>query len=297
MKRPVRPGKASVHALFHPFRGRSGEISMLGLAVLAAASTAQAAGPAADCRSMSTRAFTILPLVVPAGRGDRGQAPYCLSNLNAAKVVVYAGSGKSWTVPASQGGFVLAMRKEGNYHWLQAVEESALGVTTASTVHYFAAPGPAPTAMLLAPKAELEIIPQPLPREHSRYRAGETWSFLVRFWGEPLANTDVRLKTSGGARREYRTDERGVAHVHFPVDGTSEAHAGGHDHGRPEQHRFVLSVDMKGADGRRYLTTFNHNYGPPAGAGRSLPLGLGFLALGGLIALPLAMRRMEKKHG
>ncbi|MEW6132523.1 MAG: hypothetical protein AB1591_05070 [Pseudomonadota bacterium] len=264
------------------------------------ASTAGAAPPPADCGAVEAEAFSVLPMLLPAGRGDRQGAHYCLSNLRAEAAAAWNGTGGFGSpkrLPVRKSGFGVSAGKTGNYHWLQATEKSALGVTTASTAHYFAAPGPAPTAMLQLPKAELEIVPQPLPREHWRYRAGETWSFLVRFWGEPLANTDVRLKTSGGARREYRTDERGIARVHFPLDATSGAHAVGHDHGRPEQHRFVLSVDVKGADGRRYLTTFNHHYGPPAGAGRSLPLGLGFLALGGLIALPLAMRRMEKKHG
>lgn len=264
------------------------------------ASAADAARPPADCGAVEAEAFSVLPMLLPAGRGDRQGAPYCLSNLRAEVVEVWNGAGGFGSpkrLPVRESGFKVSAGKTGNYHWLQATEDSELGVITASTAHYFSTPGPAPTAMLQLSKAELEIVPQPLPREHWHYRAGETWPFLVRFRGEPLANTEVRLKTSGGARREFRTDAQGMVRVHFPLDGADEAHAGGHDHGRSTQDRFVLTVDMKGPDGRRYLTAFNHSYGPPASAGRSLPFGLGFLALGGLIALPLAMQRKERKHG
>lgn len=264
------------------------------------ASAAAAARPPADCGAVEAEAFSVLPMLLPAGRGGRQGVSYCLSNLRADAVEVWNGAGGFGSpkrLPVRESGFSVSAGKSGNYHWLQATENSELGIITASTAHYFSAPGQAPTAMLQLPKTELEIVPQPLPREHWRYRAGETWEFLVRFQGEPLKDAEVRLKTSGGARREYRTDERGIARVYFPLDGAGEAHAGGHDHGRSQQDRFVLTVDLKGPDGRRYLTAFNHHYGPPASAGRSLPFGLGFLALGGLIALPLAMRRKEGKHG
>ena len=52
-----------------------------------------------------------------------------------------------------------------NYHWFAATTETPERVVTASTAHYFGHPGPAPTALLRAPKAALEIVPQPLPRQ------------------------------------------------------------------------------------------------------------------------------------
>lgn len=62
----------------------------------------------------------------------------------------------------------------GNCHWLIVREESGEQVVTATTVHYFSNLGPAPTRLLQRVKNELELIPQPLSREHGRYREGET---------------------------------------------------------------------------------------------------------------------------
>lgn len=261
------------------------------------------AGPteAADCRAAETAAFSSLPMLLPAGRGDRSGAHYCLANLRVDAVEVRDGAGgfapAPETVPVQDGAFTVAAGKVGNYHWLQAGETSQLGVVTASTAHYFANPGPAPTAMLHLAKAELEIVPQPLPREHWRYRAGETWAFLVRFRGQPLADMGVRLETSGGTQQVFRTDAEGVVRVRFPADVAEPAARGGHDHGRGGQNRFVLAAGLTDTTGRYHLTGFNHVYGAAADAGRSLPMGLGFLALGGLIALPLTRRRKEDKHG
>jgi hypothetical protein len=260
------------------------------------------AGPteAADCRVAEAATFSSLPMLLPAGRGNRSGAPYCLANLRADAVEVRDGAGgfaQPDTVPVAAGAFKVDAGKIGNYHWLQAGETSQLGVLTASTAHYFANPGPAPTAMLHLAKAELEIVPQPLPREHWRYRAGETWRFLVRFQGRPLANTGVRLETSGGTQQVFRTGADGVVRVRFPADVAEPAAKGGHDHGRGGQNQFVLAVGLTDPAGRYHLTGFNHVYGAAADAGRSLPMGLGFLALGGLIALPLTRRRKEDKHG
>ncbi|TCS73247.1 hypothetical protein EDC61_10215 [Sulfuritortus calidifontis] len=264
----------------------------------ALATAVQAAQPTADCRRLEARAFSSLPMLVPAGRGDRGQAPYCLANLHADTVAVHAGAGSPWTVPVAQGGFAVATRKAGNYHWLQVRQETQQGIVSASTVHYFANPGPAPTAMLLGPKAELEIVPQPLPREHWRYRAGETWAFLVRFKGRPLAGAKLRLETSGGTRQVFSADGRGVVRVTFPDDiGAGQSgHGAGHHGGEPEN-RFVLAIGHTDAAGHDYLSAFNYKYGQADAAGKSLGAGLGFLLLGGTLGLPLVLGKRGKKHG
>lgn len=270
------------------------------LAVVPAFAARPPAGATVDCLAAESTAFSVWPMLLPAGRGDRQGAPYCLTNLRAAAVEVRNGAG-GFQAPAqtgvSRGGFKVATGKVGNYHWLQATEVSPLGVVTASTAHYFANPGPAPTAMLQVPKADLEIVPQPLPREHWQYHAGETWAFRVRFQGQPLPNLGVRLETAGGTQQVYRSDADGVIRVTFPMDVPDGAPAGGHDHGRGGRVPFVLAAGFTDPAGRYYLTGFNQVYGAAAQAGRSLPLGLGFLALGGAAAWPLVRRRKENGHG
>jgi hypothetical protein len=277
-------------------------ISTVLAAMLAtAAMPAHAARPSADCHAAEVSAFSALPMLLPAGRGSREGAGFCMVNLRADAVEVRNGAGGfgAEQVPVRDDAFAVKAGKVGNYHWLQAGERGQFGIVTASTAQYFANPGPAPTAMLQLVKADLEIVPQPLPREHWRYRAGETWDFLVRFHGKPLPDAGVRLETSGGTQKVFRSDAKGMVHVTFPDDvtATTGRHGGGHDHGRGDQNSFVLAVGLTDAGGQYYLTGFNHVYGAAADAGRSLPIGIGFAALGGLIALPLTLRRKEKRNG
>lgn len=273
-------------------------VASLLAALTLAAQPAWAERPGRDCRAAERSAFSSLPLLLSAGQPGRSGVVYCLANIRADAVEVRDGAGGFGTdrVPVENGRFVAAAGKVGNYHWLQAGEDSPAGVYTASTAQYFANPGPAPTAMLQLAKAELEVVPQPLPREHWRYRAGETWTFLVRFRGEPMPNLGVRLETSGGSHQVLKTDAQGLVRVTFPNDLGQPAARGGHDHGGG-QNNFVLAAGLTDANGRYYLTGFNHVYGAAATQGRSLGAGLGFLLLGGLVAAPLVIKRKENGHG
>ncbi len=259
------------------------------------------------------RTWTELPLIeATPGRG-RMLATFRLANLEAASVKAFAPGGQAplpeglrfkserqeWDILLENGRFTLQSLGVGNYHWLQAREETRDRIVTASTVHYFAIPGPAPTAMLQASKAELEVAPQPFPREHWKYRAGETWAFLVRFNGQPLADAKLRLETSGGTQQVLATDTQGMARVTFPADfkPARDDHGGGH-HGREPENRFVLAVGHTDREGRHYLSAFNYKYAQSDETDKSLNAGLGFLMLGGLIGLPLVLgRAKEKKHG
>ncbi|NTV95486.1 MAG: hypothetical protein HGA75_08735, partial [Thiobacillus sp.] len=54
---------------------------LLALAAFATSGAEAARPPAADCRTQEMNAWTTLPMLVPAGRGDRQGAPYCLANV------------------------------------------------------------------------------------------------------------------------------------------------------------------------------------------------------------------------
>jgi hypothetical protein len=153
--------------------------------------------------------------------------------------------------------------------------------------------------MFMQQKHELEIIPQPHPREHSRYRANEDWRFLVRFNGQPLPGQIVYLETSNGSMAEFVSDAQGVFVLHVPDDFKAEEKGGqasGHNHGRRGAD-LVLAAEYTG-QGKNYLTAFNSTYGPDAFENRSLAMGLGFTLLGMLGAAPLLRkRRAEHKAG
>ena len=203
-------------------------------------------------------------------------------------------------LPLEMAGAKLDKPATGGFHWLSAREERGDEVWVASTVYNFNGSGAKdPTAMFMKQKNELEIIPQPHPREHGRYRADEDWKFLVRYNGQPLAGQKVWLETSNGSMAGFVTDAEGVIRMRLPDDFKPEAEAkvaGGHSHGRRGAD-FVLATEHA-EGGRNYLTAFNSSYGPNAFDQRSLAMGLGFTLMGMLGAAPLLRKRKtEQKAG
>lgn len=246
------------------------------------------------------QSWTEMPLLQKKAGGEgRGQAVVVTpQNLMVAGVSAYsndiADEHGQRKLALGIAGAALDKPAVGGFHWLAAREEKPDGVRVASTVHYFGERGAKnPTAMFMQRKQELEIIPQPYPREHSRYRANEQWRFLVRFNGQPLPDRAVVLETSNGSRSEFRSDATGVVAVRLPDDFADReaAVAGGEraSFGRRGAD-FVLSVEQD--DGvRHYLTSFNDRYGTDAFDQRSVALGVGFTLLGMLGAAPLLRHR------
>lgn len=198
-------------------------------------------------------------------------------------------------LPLEMAGAKLDKPASGGFQMLTAREEQADMVHVASTVYYFGERGAKdPTAMFMQQKHELEIIPQPYPREHSRYRANEDWKFMVRFNGNPLASQKVALETQNGTKSEWLSDAQGVITVHLPDDFKAEQkEAGKQGHGMPGADFVLATEHMDG--GKAYLSAFNGSYGKDAFDQRSLAMGLGFTLLGMMGAVPLLRQRKTEK--
>jgi hypothetical protein len=196
----------------------------------------------------------------------------------------------------SMAGAPLDTPASGGFHWLSVREEQGDRVSVASAIFSFAGGGAKdPTAMFMQQKHELEIIPQPYPREHSRYRADESWKFLVRFNGNPLPNQKVVLETQNRTRSEWVSDAQGLATVYLPDDFKREMDR--KETGEPRRGMqgmqgsdFVLATEYSDS-GKTYLTAFNGSYGKNAYDKRSLAMGLGFTLLGMMGAAPLLRQR------
>lgn len=200
-------------------------------------------------------------------------------------------------LPLDMAGARLDKPETGGFHWLAAREEQDGKVRVASTVYFFSGSGKNPTAMFMQQKHELEIIPQPFPREHSRYRTNEDWKFLVRFNSKPLANQKVNLETQNGTKTGLVSDAQGLITAHLPDDFKSETEqkiSGKHSHERRSSD-FVLATEYA-EGGKTYLTAFNSSYGPDAFDQRSLAMGLGFTLLGMIGAAPLLWQRKPAKQ-
>lgn len=194
-------------------------------------------------------------------------------------------------LPLEMGGAKLDKPASGGFHLLTARETQGDTVRMASTVYYFGERGGKnPTAMFMQTKEALEIVPQPFPREHSRYRANEDWPFLVRFKGQPLAGYRVLVQTSNGSRQELLTDAHGVFTLHVPDDFKLREEGAASAHGMRRGADMVLAAThTEGAT--QYLTAFNSSYGEDAYANRDLAWGVGFTLIGMLGAAPLLRQR------
>ncbi|MDD5242189.1 MAG: hypothetical protein PHG47_10800 [Sulfuricella sp.] len=250
------------------------------------------------------REWTKYPLLTPMmGRvGDRAAATLAVKNLQPAVLEVFAAEGpadrlrRQFPVVPEGTPIEAVTPKIGNYHWVSAREEAEGKVTVASTAYFFGNPGVAPTKLLLQQKSELEIIPQPLPREHGAWRESEKWRFMVRFNGQPLANQTVKMETEFGTRTAFVSDEKGMATVLFPRDFKSaEQNERGGRHGGPRKAKFVLAAERDDG-GKHYLTAFNYTYSPDSERDKSLLAGVGFGVFGMLLATPLLRRKKSENN-
>lgn len=236
------------------------------------------------------------PLIValPGQRGERGAVRYQLLGLAASEIRVFGPRGGEQAFPVTAGEARLQSPPpaSGNYHWLQARAETPERVAVASTVWYASNPGPAPSEWLARVRSELEIVPDPLPREHAHYRESEKWRFIVRYAGQPLAGQKLNMVTEAGTRTTFVTDEQGVATALFPRDFPPDAD-GQEGHRRPRL-GFVLTTERHD-DARHFVTSFNYIYTPDGERGRSLGWGATFVLVGMLGALPLLRRRNGKE--
>ena len=244
------------------------------------------------------REWTKYPLLTPMmGAGeDRAAAKLAVKNFQPAELEIFAAEGSPERlrrqVPITPEGTPIeaVSPKIGNYHWVSAREETEEKVTLASTAYAFGNPGAAPAKLLLQQKSELEIIPQPLPREHGAWRESEKWQFLLRFKGQPLAKNELRMETEFGTKTAFVSDEQGMVTVLFPRDFKPvEKEQGGHGHG-PRRAKFVLAAEHDDG-GKHYLTAFNYTYSADATRDRNLLAGVGFGVFGMLLATPLLRRK------
>ena len=248
-------------------------------------------------------AWTGYPLLKTSTSGESRESMVTTAvplNIVASNIDAYSNNLKDESghrlLPLDMAGARLDKPASGGFHWLAAREEQGGKVQVASTVYSFGERGAKdPTAMFMQQKHELEIIPQPYPREHSRYRAGESWKFLVRFNGKPLLNQKVLLETQNGTKSDSMTDAQGLVTVHLPDDFKAEQEmkeSGERRRGMQgmQGSDFVLATEY--AEGsRNYLTAFNGSYGKNAYDKRSMAMGLGFTLLGMIGAVPLLRKR------
>lgn len=199
--------------------------------------------------------------------------------------------------PDAQGGYALPLGEplalqRGNYHWLSVSGSWQDCPVQLATVHYVSKPDKSPSDLLKRVKADLELVPERLPREHWRYRGGESWPFVVRWQGRPLVHAEVLFVDSQGARFHGRSDDEGRVMIAFPdfiPDEMSDPPAA---HGRRPSRSFALWVT---APNGSQLAGFAYRYAPNAAYQHDLPWGAVLALAGMLLAAGWLVRRKPAK--
>ena len=150
-----------------------------------------------------------------------------------------------------------------------------------------------PTLLTALPKSALEIVPNPLHREHDRYTASKKYRFTVMFQGKPLPDASVLLETGRSGSTPYVSDAKGNFSVELPDD--FEDVKVGRSENRPSE--FLLTVEHRSGS-TDYVSTFSMPYYVnPNDYWQSQELGAGAMLIGFLGGLFLYRRTKGVNHG
>lgn len=137
--------------------------------------------------------------------------------------------------------------------------------------------GHSPKELTELAKSTLEIVPDPIPREHWHYKAGHEAAFIVRYQQQPLAAVEISLSTSLGSIVSANTDSQG--HVVFTLPDDYKVEKPGRRENKPAE----LLVHVKHQDqDQRYATWLSADYEANPQQWKSTQMGV-FVAAGGFI--------------
>ncbi|RKZ98787.1 MAG: hypothetical protein DRQ43_00990 [Gammaproteobacteria bacterium] len=188
--------------------------------------------------------------------------------------------------------FILPDSGMDNYHALVAERKGeALHESSLRYVYMRGKPsGYSPDDLISNHKLPLEIVPQPMIREHWNFYTNNKHSFQVLFNEKPLADTWVILQTTNGSKFDAKTDVEGKVSFILPDDFKDVKP--GRRANKPQE--FLLRT-VHIADNITYKTNFSSKYSVnpshwQSNSGGVLALSIGFIS--GLVI----MRRHNKNN-
>lgn len=186
--------------------------------------------------------------------------------------------------------FTLCKSMYGNYHALVVNgSKENMNFTAITYVYKNGKPSKiSPSKLTASNKGMFEISPDPLPREHDRYTANKTYSFILKWDNKPLANTTISLIIDNNTTTTLKSDHNGRFEIVFPdnFENVFFEKRGN----KPKE--FVLSSQTN-QNNQTYLTSLRGEYHiNPINHWQSIPAGIGVLGFGFLIGL-LVYRRVK----
>lgn len=154
----------------------------------------------------------------PQSRG--GGKAIQLTNAEGAKARLWKPTLESVPLELTEGRLTLPRTGLDSYHALVVEQDWGSLVEALISYPYLRGrpSGHSPAELLTLEKTPLEIVPQPLPREHQEYLSDERYRFRVRYRGEPLANAPVKLTTGNGSEQALVTGPDGLLTLRLPED-------------------------------------------------------------------------------
>ncbi len=176
--------------------------------------------------------------------------------------------------------YILPKTGMDNYHALLA--ERKTDNTYESSLRYVSMrdkpSGYSPRKLIKKNKLPLEIVPEPMIREHWHFYTSNNHNYKVLFKGKPLADTWVTLNTSNGSNLDAKTDIDGMVSFILPEDFKNIQP--GRRANQPEE--FILRT-VHISHGITYKTNFSAPYSVNpshwnSNIGGILSLSIGFLS-------------------
>ena len=192
--------------------------------------------------------------------------------------------------------FILPNSGMDNYHALVAERKGdALHESSLRYVYMCGKPsGYSPDNLISNHKLPLEIVPQPMIREHWRFYTNNRHTFQILFNEKPLLDTWVILETNNGSKFDSKTDAQGK--VSFVLPDDFKDIKPGRRANKPQD--FLLRT-VHIADNITYKTNFSAPYSVnpshwQSNTGGVLALSIGFIS--GLVIMRRHNRNSLQKH-
>lgn len=208
---------------------------------------------------------------------QRGPKQFSLANSAGARATLWKPD--LGRIPLAIDNGILTLKGTGvdNYHALVIEQDWGYLVESIISYHYMRGKpsGRSTTELTAARKTRLEIVPQPVPREHHQYETGERWGFQVRFDGRPMAAQTLTLETAHGTTLTGISDAEGRIDFTFPDDFPSLI--------RGERNRTLAAFTLSTrhlAEGTEYISHLQGEYRPNPRHWRSLGLGVAVAGIG-----------------
>lgn len=199
------------------------------------------------------------------------------------------------TVPLTINNGKITLPKTGvdNYHAIVAKQrdDNSENVVIRYVYRHGKPSGHSTSELTAQNKADLEIIPDPVPREHSRYYSKQVWDFIVKFKGQPLVQHPVMLNTSNGTIMLKKSDDYGRVSFKLP-DDFSQIAIGERDRRKAELH-IVTELTL---DNEKWFTQLDSDYSVSESYWRLTFLGVIVMVIGFMLGV-LFIRRNNIEAG